>query len=236
MSFSRDHILAELKRTASDNGGTALGSIRFAKATGIRESDWKRYWPRFSDAQKAAGLTHNRKTPPIPDDAILEALARLTRDLGHRPTAAEIAIAKRSDPSVPSSDAYLRLGNFEEITQRLREFAAQRPEFSDIVALLPAPMSHDTKAPKDSPFTGSVYMLKSGRHYKIGHSNATGRRERELAIQLPERAQVVHEIKTDDPTGIEKYWHGRFAEKRLNGEWFQLSPDDVSAFKRRKFM
>jgi len=83
---------------------------------------------------------------------------------------------------------------------------------------------------------GYVYLLKSGKYYKIGRSNAPGRREYEIAIQLPEPAVTLHVIKTDDPVGIEKYWHQRFASCRKNGEWFELSWENVSAFWRRKFM
>ncbi len=95
--------------------------------------------------------------------------------------------------------------------------------------------SSELTAP-DSGEDGDVYLIKSGRFYKIGRSNSAGRRQYELSIQLPEKAKTVHIIRTDDPVGIEAYWHGRFEDRRKNGEWFELDAADVAAFKRRKFM
>jgi len=43
---------------------------------------------------------------------------------------------------------------------------------------------------------------------------------------------MIHSIKTDDPSGVETYWHKRFDTKRLNGEWFDLNSADIKAFKR----
>jgi Meiotically up-regulated gene 113 len=83
---------------------------------------------------------------------------------------------------------------------------------------------------------GFVYLFKSGRYYKIGKTNSVGQRKWEVALQLPERVRVIHEIKTDDPTGIEVYWHNRFKAKKMNEEWFGLSSEDVSVFRRMKFM
>jgi hypothetical protein len=41
--------------------------------------------------------------------------------------------------------------------------------------------------------------------------------------------------RTDDPVAVEECWHQRFKEA-MNGEWFNLSADDVRAFKLRRFM
>jgi hypothetical protein len=59
--MDKDYILHEIRRTAKENGGLALGRQRFFQETGIRETDWSgRYWPRWSDAVREAGLVPNQ--------------------------------------------------------------------------------------------------------------------------------------------------------------------------------
>ena len=83
---------------------------------------------------------------------------------------------------------------------------------------------------------GIVYLLKAGSHYKIGKTKDFDSRLGQIKLQLPFNVEVVHLIETDDPTGIETYWHRRFVSKRANGEWFSLSAEDVAAFTARTKM
>lgn len=71
---------------------------------------------------------------------------------------------------------------------------------------------------------------------EIRRSVSAEKRAYELQLQLPEKLELIHKIKPDHPTGIEAYWHNRFRDKRMRGEWFNLTSQDVKAFRRRSFM
>ena len=234
-------ILEELRRTAAANGGAALGRQRFEAETGIKESDWQgRFWARWSDAVAEAGLAPNQLATRLDESSILAKVAALTRRLGRIPTQPELRLERRSDSSFPSHGAIDRLGGKSQLIAQLRAFCAKEDGYSDVLAILPQEVAEPSREPAANKTTdaedGDVYLLQSGRHYKLGRTNAFGRREREIALQLPEKAKTIHVIRTDDPVGIEAYWHQRFAASRRNGEWFELTSDQVRAFKRRKFM
>jgi hypothetical protein len=233
------HILDEIRRTAAANGGVALGVGRFRQETGIKEADWHgKYWSRWGDALTEAGFAPNSLKGAYPTDTVLDRLAELCRELGRFPVRGEVKLKRRADPTFPSANVFARLGLRDQVVARLVERCRARGDMDDVIAMCARTEPTESTAPEaaSEPVIGYVYLFKSGRYYKIGKSNAAGRREREVAVQMPEPLTAVHTIRTDDPAGIEAYWHARFESKRLNGEWFNLSAADVQAFKRRKFM
>jgi hypothetical protein len=237
----KSEILELIVRTAKDNGGVPLGSARFGSETGIKETDWcGKYWARWGDALTEAGFSPNAFQQAYNAEFMMEKLAMLARELGKFPTSREIQLRTRFDKTFPNKKTFQRLGSKAKLAETLARFCANRGGYEDVceicTQLLKIESSSRVIDKPEVEIFGSVYLLKSGRHFKIGRSNAAGRRERELQIQLPEKAALVHSINTDDPAGVEAYWHRRFESKRGNGEWFELTQEDVKAFKRRKFM
>lgn len=242
-TMTRQHILSEIRRTAAANGGVPLGVQRFFAETGVKESDWcGRFWARWGDALKEAGFQANEFNAARADEDLLSCLAGLVQELGRFPVMSEIRLKARSDPGFPSHNTFGRFGEKQALAAQLAKFCRGRGD-DDLAGLCAVAAKTDDSEnadglPEETAVgeLGYVYLMKSGRFYKIGRTNALGRRERELVIQLPEAAKVIHSIKTDDPVGIEEYWHRRFQDRRKNGEWFELSAQDPAAFRRRKFM
>ena len=240
--MDKQYILEEIRRTAKANRAIPLGKRRFLMETGIRESDWiGKLWVKWSDAVREAGFEPNVKQRAFDEDWLLEKLAGLVRDLGHYPVWAELRMKARQDPEFPSHNTFSRFGRKAQISSALVSWCESHRGWEDVQAIC-APLAEGVISDEESaesdkaPELGYVYLFRSGKYYKIGFSNAPGRREYELNLKLPEPVVTVHTIKTDDPAGIEKYWHRRFSERHKNGEWFELRREDVSAFRRRKFM
>jgi len=232
----RQEILDIIRRTADANGGVPLGTDRLAQH-GITPAVWGKYWARIGDAQREAGLAPNKRQGTHPDEDALAKLVSLARELGAFPTYRDIVVKRGKDATFPSPRVYRRLGPKSRLASRLVEYARAHSGHDDIVALCDPHLSSgpvSIKLAKAVQF-GSVYLLKGpGRRYKIGRTNTFGRRRRELSIQLPFDTRKVHIIETDDPQGVESYWHQRFAAKRINSEWFELDAADIAAFRRWK--
>jgi len=238
--MNKEHILNEIKRTANPDSGIALGRARFLEETGIREVDWKgKYWINWSDAVKEAGFTINEFNQAFDNESLLEKAANYIRELGHFPQRAELTLKRNNDPSFPSEKTFRRYGTKPFFAKAIYNWCANKEDWNDVATICDELQSQATENEPNvvtPESNGFVYLMKSGKYYKIGRTNALDRRQFEIGLQLPHGITPIHSIATDDPSGIEAYWHKRFKDKKMNGEWFNLTPKDVAVFKKRKFM
>jgi hypothetical protein len=116
--FTKSHIIAEIKRTASENGGSPLGIARFEDETGIKASDWMgKFWARWGDALVEAGFQPSTLQGPRSEDDLLESLALFARELGHFPVANEIKLKARAEPGFPWHNTFARFGGKQSLCE-----------------------------------------------------------------------------------------------------------------------
>lgn len=239
--MNKQHIISEIKRTTEENGGVPLGKDRFQKETGIKFSDWYgKIWVRWGDALVEAGYEPNTFKGSYDDEYVIEKLILLIRELDRYPVAGELRIKANNDKDFPTHNVFSRVGRKAELAQKVIRYCSKQNGFDEVIKICEPIAKAQKQEPevseKDTFSVGYVYLMKSGLYYKLGRSNSVERRKYEIGIKLPEDLKIVHTIKTDDPSGIEAYWHKRFEKKRKRGEWFDLTVSDTNAFKRRKFM
>lgn len=235
----RDRILREIRRIAASSGGAPPGRDVFERLTGIRQSEWyPNIWVRWGDAIAAAGLAPNALQARIPDDVVVLKYVELAHELGRLPVAGELRQKAQKDKDFPSHTVFSRFGGKRGLLEAVAEYCREHEGCEAVAELVSQYQSkRDPAGPADvnrRVITGFVYLMKSGRHHKIGRTNSVARRGGELSVQVPVPPKTIHSIETDDPVGVEAYWHKRFADRRGQGEWFELSAEDVRAFKRWK--
>lgn len=235
--IQRDEIISAIQRLAKASG-QAPGQKLFRAETGIGERAWRGlYWSRWSDALRDAGLEPNQLTQKFDTDEVLDGVIAACRALERLPTGADLQLLRRSDPAFPHPNVVkTHFGRRDDLIAALAMRAANHQAYADIVSFLPpvAPNAATSRGTTKA-VDGYVYLIKSGDFYKVGRSDDAERRFKQISIALPDKAELFHTITTDDPSGIEAYWHRRFAERRANGEWFKLTAADIAAFRRRKF-
>ena len=216
---------------------------KFVSETGIKESSWKgKLWLNWNDAMREAGLsTRAFVITRLDKSECLRKYVAFVSEIRRIPTQVELEFKRNADETFPNVKGLLNtIGRGVDGMKAALEFSQQHgypPETIEIFRQAIAQRSQIRPLPTDdtlTPSVGYVYLLKSGKDYKIGKTNDLFRRHGELKVQLPEKGEPIHHFETDDPSGIEAYWHNRFKDKRKNGEWFALDAADIKAFKRRK--
>ncbi len=239
---TKETILNEIQRLTREGEGIVPGVEKFTAETGISKSVWwGKYWSKWSDAVTEAGFEPRKMNTKKSSDFVLETYADICRHYGKVPSTPEVRLYLNQRAGFISHNAlFNHFGSKSELDRTFVAYVRSTEAANDLLPMTSKNGSVEHLAQQDQRLRsnkqdGYVYLLKSGNHYKIGKSDDIEKRVKSIVVSLPEKAELVHTIRTDDPTGIENYWHRRFAEKRANGEWFALSINDVVAFKKRKY-
>ena len=81
---------------------------------------------------------------------------------------------------------------------------------------------------------GYIYLIcdPSQNTYKIGVTrNLVQNRIKKLQTGNSSKLHTIYTISTDYPFRLETLLHNKFKNKRVYGEWFSLSDEDVKEFK-----
>jgi hypothetical protein len=89
--------------------------------------------------------------------------------------------------------------------------------------------------PTTSPRGGYVYVLQSAYGYKVGRTRNIPSRMRAFGVKLPIMYTIPLCAWFDDHIEAEAAYHRMFADKHVNGEWFNLNEHDVATVRERQY-
>jgi hypothetical protein len=135
-SLNRDEILDAIKQTASELKKTPSRSM-FIGHTGIRENQVLKFFPNWNSAVKAAGLEPDTTNVLIDDDKLLTDWGMLVRDMRQIPT--RVQYQHKGKFSTGTFEHHF--GPWSSLPDKFREFAKDKHELSDVLALLPVTRS-----------------------------------------------------------------------------------------------
>lgn len=127
--------------------------------------------------------------------------------------------------------------NFDEWAKELAQIYPENPDiastYTEVVSeLLEEGYLHIVGVPPDTEEAGYIYVIQSGDHYKIGRTNDLDRRMGELKLQPPQPPRTIMAIAVGNAPAAEKSLHQYFAPRRTNGEWFQLTPEELATIEQ----
>jgi hypothetical protein len=78
---------------------------------------------------------------------------------------------------------------------------------------------------RDDP--GYVYIVQCNEFFKIGKSKNVDGRVRDLQVGNPYKITIIRSFNVRAMSYCERFLHDWLIRKRINGEWFALTPDDI---------
>lgn len=162
----RDEVLKAI-RAAAESLGRPPSRAEFKSASGMTEYQVLKHFQSWREAVRAAGLEPHSTNVRINPEVLLEDWGEFVRGVRRIPTRDQY----RRDGTYSPGVFEKKFGPWSAMPSKFREFAAGKPEWADVVALLP--IEH-ARTPFAATFSGvtaqpgsSVSAATNHRHSRL---------------------------------------------------------------------
>jgi len=131
MSKTRKEVITAIQSVSKSMGGEVLTQRYFFAESDVTISDVLRYFPKWSDACREAGVAHDTSRDKIPDHILLSDWANVTRSLGHLPSLTEYKVNGSH-----SRNAFDRFGKWVDIPRVFEGRYKSGEEWRDVLAII----------------------------------------------------------------------------------------------------
>jgi len=160
----RDEVLNAI-RTAAQSLGRPPSRSEFKSSSGMTEYQVLKHFPSWREAVRAAGLEPDSTNIPINPQVLLEDWGEFVRGMRRIPTRDQY----RRDGTYSPGTIERRFGPWSAVPSKFREFADGKPEWADVVALLPIENARPSIA-ASSPFAAT--QSASTQSFTEGHRHS----------------------------------------------------------------
>jgi hypothetical protein len=160
----RDELVQSIRGAVENHGGRWISQRQFPAESGFKNSDVFRCFSSWSEAVAATGLDIAPDNLKIPHDDLLADWGELVRHRREIPTRKQYRI----DGSYSPGAFERNFGPWSTIPARFREFAQDKPEWADVLALLPlADSDANHRRQRSETAVPSSGRLVMGRHQTL---------------------------------------------------------------------
>ncbi len=129
---SREIVLKALRRAIKAAGGKHVSLVSFLVSSGLKQRDIFRHFGRWRDAVLAAGVVLEYNNTPLESDQLLIDWGSVARKLGRLPGLVEYG----QEGNHTHTTVRKRFDGWINVPHAFREFAADKPEWADVLELI----------------------------------------------------------------------------------------------------
>jgi hypothetical protein len=215
--MDKQKILDLIKESADKAGGAALGARTFYKQYGLTDNDIRKYWDNYNDAVEEAGYPRNEPLRAYEKEEILSAyLSLVIKEKGKFPWSKAYARRTRGNPDLPAAGTLTkRFPRKYDLLLALKEYVSEHETPDEILTLIDDEL--DSAIPPEvvdeaaGLIEGYVYLMKSGKSYRIGRSSDPDFRRVALDRGTVEETTEEHRRLLAESSGYGELLSGRMA-------------------------